>query len=161
MVEVHDWRLATWPLAVGHWPMANGQWPYNYFSLVYEYNVLASWLTVHEDPYMRYRLSNLPGITAALTVSAVSLAIGRAEEIGVGRAIIEPLVAAILIGMIVRTVRGERPREDAGVRFVAKDVLEFAVCLLGATMDVPRLFASGPMLAVGIVLLVCTALAGG
>jgi len=63
--------------------------------------------------------------------------------------------------MIVRTIRGERPREDAGVRFVAKDVLEFAVCLLGATMDVPRLFASGPMLAVGIVLLVCTALAGG
>jgi uncharacterized integral membrane protein (TIGR00698 family) len=111
---------------------------------------------------MQQRLRNLlPGVLAALIVSAVSLAIGRAEEIGFGRAIIEPLVAAILVGMLVRTVRGERPDEDAGVRFVAKDLLEFAVCLLGATMDVPRLFASGPMLAVGIALLVCTALAGG
>ena len=81
--------------------------------------------------------------------------VGWGEEAVFRRAIIEPLVLAILIGMVVRTVRGDRPREDPGVRFVAKDVLEFAVCLLGATMDVPRLFASGPMLAVGIVLLVC------
>ncbi len=111
---------------------------------------------------MRHRLWDLlPGVFAALIVSGVSLAIGRAEEIGFGRAIIEPLVAAILVGTLVRTVRGERPREEAGVRFVAKDLLELAVCLLGATMDVPRLFASGPTLAMGIALLVCTALAGG
>src|SRR4051812_3461457 len=100
-----------------------------------------------------------PGIVATLVVGAISVAIGRLEEIGLGRAIIEPLVAAILVGMIIRTVRGERTREEPGVRFVAKDLLEVAVCLLGATMDVPRLFASGPMLAVGIVVLVVLALA--
>src|ERR1051325_1037331 len=103
----------------------------------------------------------VPGIIAALVVTGLSLAGGRLEEVGFGRAIIEPLVLAILIGMAVRTVRGERPREEPGVRFVAKDLLELAVCLLGATMDVPRLFASGPMLAMRIALLVCGALGVG
>src|SRR5438105_3799849 len=101
---------------------------------------------------MRGRLQRLlPGIVAALIVSAASVGVGRIEEATLGRGIIEPLVVAILIGMCIRTWRGERAREEPGVRFVAKDVLEFAVCILGATMDVPRLFASGPMLAVGII----------
>jgi uncharacterized integral membrane protein (TIGR00698 family) len=39
--------------------------------------------------------------------------------------------------------------------------LEVAVFLIGATMDVPRLFASGPMLAGAIVLLVCVGLSAG
>lgn len=98
---------------------------------------------------------------ASIVVSLLALAVGRAEEVVLGRAIIEPLVVAILIGMMVRTVRGERAGEEPGVRFVAKPVLEVAVCILGATMDVPRLFASGPMLALGIVALVTTALAVG
>jgi uncharacterized integral membrane protein (TIGR00698 family) len=102
-----------------------------------------------------------PGILAALIVSAVSVGIGRGEEVAFGRPIIEPLVVAILIGMCIRTWRGERPAEEPGVKFVAKDVLEFAVCILGATMDVPRLFASGPMLAAGIVTLVAGALSIG
>jgi uncharacterized integral membrane protein (TIGR00698 family) len=102
-----------------------------------------------------------PGIVASVLVSVAALIVGWGEEAVFRRAIIEPLVLAILIGMAVRNVRGEQAREDAGVRFVAKQVLEFAVFLLGATMDVPRLFASGPMLAVGIALLVCTTLGVG
>jgi uncharacterized integral membrane protein (TIGR00698 family) len=88
----------------------------------------------------------------------MALAGGSIEERTFGRPIIEPLVLAILIGMAIRTIRGESSREEPGVRFVAKDLLELAVCLLGATMDVPRLFASGPALALGIIALVCTAL---
>jgi uncharacterized integral membrane protein (TIGR00698 family) len=102
-----------------------------------------------------------PGIGAAVAVSLFAVAGGRFEEIGFGRAVIEPLVLAILIGMVVRTVAGAWPRGTPGVRFVAKDVLEVAVFLLGATMDVPRLFASGPALALGIVMLVCVALSAG
>ncbi len=103
----------------------------------------------------------LVGILASILVSLVALAGGAAEERLFGRAIIEPLVLAILVGMVVRTVRGADARSEPGIRFVAKDVLEVAVCLLGATMNVPQLFASGPLLAVGIVLLVCTALGSG
>lgn len=103
----------------------------------------------------------LPGLAVSLVVSAIAVFGGSIEERAFGRAIIEPLVLAILVGMAVRTVRGHRAGEEPGVRFVAKDLLELAVCLLGATMDVPRLFASGPMLAVGIIALVCTALGLG
>jgi uncharacterized integral membrane protein (TIGR00698 family) len=109
----------------------------------------------------RRPIALIPGLAASLVVSAIAVAGGAIEERAFGRAIIEPLVLAILVGMAVRTFRGESAREEPGVRFVAKDVLEFAVCLLGATMDVPRLFASGPMLALGIVALVCTALGLG
>jgi uncharacterized integral membrane protein (TIGR00698 family) len=108
------------------------------------------------------RLRNLaPGIIASVIVTVAALIVGWGEEVVFRRAIIEPLVLAILIGMAVRTLRGDRPNEDPGVRFVAKPVLELAVFLLGATMDVPRLFASGPMLAVGIVALVAAALGSG
>jgi uncharacterized integral membrane protein (TIGR00698 family) len=103
----------------------------------------------------------LPGIAASVLVSAGAVAGGWVEERLVGRASIEALVLAILIGMVVRTVRGRSPSTEPGVRFVAKEILELSVCLLGATMDVPRLFASGPALAGGIVLIVCVALPVG
>jgi len=103
----------------------------------------------------------LPGVIVSIIVAAVAMLGGSVEEWAFGRPIVEPLVLAILVGMAVRVRRGELPAESPGVRFVAKDVLEVAVCLLGATMDVPRLFASGPSLALGIVVLVCTALVVG
>jgi uncharacterized integral membrane protein (TIGR00698 family) len=103
----------------------------------------------------------IPGLVASLMVSAIAVVGGAIEERAFGRAVIEPLVLAILVGMAVRTVRGESAREEPGIRFVAKDLLELAVCLLGATMDVPRLFTSGPALALGIIAIVCTALVVG
>jgi uncharacterized integral membrane protein (TIGR00698 family) len=103
----------------------------------------------------------LPGLLATVVVAAIAVAGGALEERLIGRAIIEPLVLAILVGMAVRTAAGEWPRAAPGVSFVAKELLELAVCLLGATMDVPRLFASGPLLAIAIVLLVCIALTCG
>jgi len=50
---------------------------------------------------------------------------------------------------------------EPGVRFVGKEVLEVAVFLLGATLDAPKLFASGPTLALGIVATVVVALVVG
>jgi uncharacterized integral membrane protein (TIGR00698 family) len=61
----------------------------------------------------------------------------------------------------VRAFVSTSERIEPGVQFAAKQILEIAVFLLGATMDVPRLFASGPLLAIGIVLLVCAALGAG
>lgn len=103
----------------------------------------------------------LPGIAASIGVSAAAVAAGWGEERLFGRAIIEPLVLAILVGMVVRLVQRPGMARDAGARFVAKDVLELAICLLGATMDVPRLFASGPALAFGIAAVVAGALSAG
>lgn len=102
-----------------------------------------------------------PGLGAALVVSIVALAGGWLEERAFGRAVIEPLVLAILVGMVARAILSDWASGEAGIRFASKYVLEVAVFLLGATMDVPRLFASGPALALGIVVLVIAALAAG
>jgi len=107
------------------------------------------------------RKSVLPGIAAAIVVSLLSVGGGAIEERMFGRAIIEPLVLAILIGMVIRTTVGSWRQGEPGIRFTSKTVLEVAVFLIGATMDVPRLFASGPTLAAGIVGLVCVGLTAG
>lgn len=103
----------------------------------------------------------LPGVLASVAVSAVAVAAGAVEARLFGRAVVEPLVLAILIGMAVRSIAPGLPGVQPGVRFMSKQVLEVAVLLLGATMDVPRLFASGPLLAAGIAALVCVALVSG
>jgi uncharacterized integral membrane protein (TIGR00698 family) len=108
---------------------------------------------------MGFRL--IPGLVVVAVVSTISVAIGAVETRLLGRPLVEPLVVAILVGMAVRAVFGTAERFEPGIRFAAKQVLEVAVFLLGATMDVPRLFASGPLLAIGIVLLVCAALGAG
>ncbi len=102
-----------------------------------------------------------PGLSAAVVVAIISLVGGSLEERAFGRAVIEPLVLAILVGMVVRTIARDWANGEAGIRFASKYVLEVAVFLLGATMDVPRLFASGPALALGIVVLVLAALGAG
>lgn len=122
---------------------------------------MGSAITTGERKRFGWSARLIPGIVASLIVGMISVGLGAAESSAFGRAIIEPLVLAILVGMAVRAFRDEPAREELGVRFVAKEVLEAAVFLLGATMDVPRLFASGPTLAGGIALLVCVALGSG
>ena len=110
---------------------------------------------------LRTRKSVLPGIAAAAIVSLLAVAGGAIEERAFGRPIIEPLVLAILIGMAIRTAVGSWSDGEQGIRFTSKTVLEIAVFLIGATMDVPRLFASGPTLAAAIVAIVCVGLSVG
>ena len=100
----------------------------------------------------------LPGLTVTAVVSTAAWLVARGEEIAFGHPIIEALVVAILIGMAVRTLRAPRARETRGIRFAAKEVLEVAVLLLGASVDLPLLLRAGPALAVGIVLLVVVGL---
>jgi uncharacterized integral membrane protein (TIGR00698 family) len=61
--------------------------------------------------------------------------------------------------MVVRSAWSPPARTSPGVRFAAKEVLEVAIVLLGASVDLPLLLRSGPALAIGIVLLVLVGLA--
>src|SRR4051812_23690148 len=95
-----------------------------------------------------------PGVLLSAVVAGLALAVAALEEAAIGRPVIEALVIAILIGMTVRSLTPSwTDAAEPGVRLVGKDLLELAVCLLGATMDLPRLFAAGAGLAVGIVVL--------
>ncbi|MFI5239423.1 MAG: YeiH family protein [Gemmatimonadales bacterium] len=99
-------------------------------------------------------LELLPGILLTLIVSVASIGIASIEDHFFGHAIIEGLVVAILVGMVVRTLWTPPATTDSGVAFSAKQVLEVAVFLLGASVDLPLLLRAGPALAIGIVLLV-------
>jgi uncharacterized integral membrane protein (TIGR00698 family) len=101
------------------------------------------------------------GLTLILAVSLVAGGLGSLESTIFGRAVVEPLVIAMIAGMTVRAAHDVHPRTQPLIRFFSKEVLEAAVFLLGASMDVPRLFASGPALALGIATLVCVALGCG
>jgi uncharacterized integral membrane protein (TIGR00698 family) len=93
-------------------------------------------------------------VAFAAAVGAASVGVARIEERLFGHPIIEGLVVAILLGMAIRTLWTPPESVDVGVRFTAKQVLEAAVFLLGASIDLPLLLRAGPALAVSIVLLV-------
>lgn len=99
-----------------------------------------------------------PGLL--LTSGAIaSLGVARIEEGLFGNAVIEGLVVAILVGMLIRPLWTPTVGLERGIGFAAKEVLEVAIVLLGASVDLPLLLKAGPALALGIVLLVILGLA--
>lgn len=95
-----------------------------------------------------------PGLALAIGVGLLSVGIARVEERIFGHPIIEGLVVAILLGMFLRSAWSPPARLDAGIGFAAKQVLEVAIVLLGASVDLPLLLRAGPALAIGIVTMV-------
>jgi uncharacterized integral membrane protein (TIGR00698 family) len=103
----------------------------------------------------------LRGIVLCVVIAIAATAVGSAEHALAGRAWIEPLVLAILIGAAVRTAWIPDARWKPGIDYSAKQVLEVAIVLLGLTLDVPLLLRAGPLLAAGIVVAVLAALGVG
>jgi uncharacterized integral membrane protein (TIGR00698 family) len=106
-------------------------------------------------------MSRLRGTALCAAVAIVATLAGGAEHALLGRAWIEPLVLAILVGAAIRTAWAPGARWKPGVDFSAKQVLEVAIVLLGLTLDVPLLLRAGPLLAAGIVVAVLAALGVG
>jgi uncharacterized integral membrane protein (TIGR00698 family) len=94
------------------------------------------------------------GIVLALTIAAAAFGVAALERRIVGAVVIDALVVAILLGVLVRAVWTPGERIEAGVNFAAKELLELAVMLLGASVELPLLLRAGPALAIGIVALV-------
>jgi len=101
----------------------------------------------------------VPGLLlcGAATLAATLLRV--AEERLFGRAWLEALVLAILIGTAVRTAWTPGERWERGVAFGAKTLLEVAVVLLGASISLQTLVAVGPALLAGIAGVVAIAIA--
>jgi uncharacterized integral membrane protein (TIGR00698 family) len=77
----------------------------------------------------------------------------------VGHPYVEAIVLAILLGTILRTFWEPSPRWRAGIAFSAKQLLEVAVALLGASLTIAAIAASGFVLLGAIVTIVILALA--
>ncbi|MCB4806231.1 MULTISPECIES: YeiH family protein [Methylobacterium] len=95
--------------------------------------------------------SMLPGIGLCAVITAVAVAAQAVEERVAGHPYVEALVLAILIGIAVRTAWTPHPRFRTGIAFSAKQLLEVAVVLLGASLSLGAILASGPALLAGIV----------
>ncbi|WP_076862691.1 YeiH family protein [Bradyrhizobium mercantei] len=88
----------------------------------------------------------IPGILLCGVVTVISLGIQAAEERIFDHPYIEALVVAILLGMAVRTAWEPSERWRSGIAFSAKQLLEVAVMLLGASISFAAILASGWLL---------------
>jgi uncharacterized integral membrane protein (TIGR00698 family) len=93
----------------------------------------------------------IPGAMLCALVTLVAVSIQAAEERTVGHPYVEAIVIAILLGMAIRTVWEPGDRFQSGIAFSAKQLLEVAVALLGASITFAAVAASGLALLVAIV----------
>ena len=93
----------------------------------------------------------LPGIILCVLVTLISMAIQSGEERIFAHPYIEALVIAILVGMVIRSFWNPSERWKAGIAFSAKQLLEVAVMLLGASISFAAIVASGAFLIAAIV----------
>ena len=103
----------------------------------------------------------LPGLVLAIAVSLAAHLAARSETALLGRPWVDTIVLAILIGMAIRSVLTLGARWAPGIDFAAKPVLELAIVLLGASVDLGLLAAGGPRLLLGIGVTVLVALVVG
>ncbi len=101
----------------------------------------------------------LPGVGLCVVVTLASMALERVEAAALGRAWLEALVLAILLGTAVRTAWTPGRTWQGGIGFSAKTLLEVAVVLLGASVSAATVLAAGPGLLAGIAVVVVLAIA--
>lgn len=94
--------------------------------------------------------AHAPGVALCIAVTLAAFGLQLVEEHLFGRAWLEALVLAILIGTAVRSVWKPAPHWQAGITFSARTLLEIAVVLLGASLSTQTLKAAGLELLVSI-----------
>jgi uncharacterized integral membrane protein (TIGR00698 family) len=99
------------------------------------------------------------GMALCALVTLIAVTIQALEEALVSHPYVEAIVLAILLGTAIRTLWEPGGRWRAGIAFSAKQVLEVAVALLGASLSIAAIAASGPVLLVAIVTVVVLSLA--
>lgn len=102
--------------------------------------------------------SVLPGLLLCVGVAAGAIALERLETALFGRAWLEGLVLAILLGTALRTTWVPDRMWQAGIRLSAKTLLEVAVVLLGLSVSGATILAAGPAFLLGIAGVVAVAI---
>ncbi|AHZ80414.1 UPF0324 membrane protein [Brucella suis 63/252] len=111
-------------------------------------------------PKMTYsKIQNiLPGLGLSVAITAAAMVLEKIEEHYAGRAWLEALVIAILLGTAVRSLARPGPRFNKGINFSAKLLLEIAVALLGASISASAVIEAGSGLIFGIAAVVAVAI---
>ncbi len=88
----------------------------------------------------------IPGVLICVAIAGISATLEAGERRLFEHPYVEALVLAILLGMAVRSFWNPSERWQAGIAFSAKQLLEVAVMLLGASISFAAVVASGAML---------------
>ena len=99
-----------------------------------------------------------PGIALCAAIAVVAMGLQRLEEHWTGRAWLEALVIAILLGTLLRTLWTPGGRWAPGIGFSARTLIETAVMLLGASVSFQAVLDAGLGLILGIAVVVGLAL---
>ncbi|WP_242416532.1 YeiH family protein [Sphingomonas panni] len=100
----------------------------------------------------------MPGIGLCLAVTGAAYALESGERALAGKAWLEALVLAILIGTAIRSLWTPGDKWHDGITFSARYLLEVAVVLLGASVSATTILAAGVPLLVGIAGVVASAI---
>lgn len=103
-------------------------------------------------------VSLLPGIGLCMAVTGAAYVLEAGERALFGKAWLEALVLAILIGTAIRSLWTPGDTWRDGIAFSAKYLLEVAVVLLGASVSAATILAAGVPLLVGIAGVVASAI---
>lgn len=111
---------------------------------------------------IRPRINTLaPGIVLAAIVTLIALGIAGVQEATIGHAILEPLVLALIIGLVVRALWTPPSATEPGIDFSGKQLLEFAIVVLGLTLNLTDIVDAGLKIIVSVLLLVALTLIAG
>ncbi len=102
-----------------------------------------------------------PGIALAAAITAVALVLGEIQDRLFDYVAFEPLVLALIIGLLVRAFRPIPDTYMPGIGFSAKQLLEFAIVLLGASLNLSELADAGPRILIAVGISVSVTLAAG
>lgn len=112
------------------------------------------------DPTSRIRLI-FPGVLLATVMTLIALVIAGVQEIILGHALLEPLVLALVIGLIVRAIWTPPQVLEPGIAFSGKQLLEFAIVVLGLTLNLTDIVDAGAQILISVLLLVSMTLIAG
>ncbi|MGH7025613.1 MAG: YeiH family protein [Caulobacteraceae bacterium] len=115
-------------------------------------------LTVTDHPAAKWIYAVAPGLALCCAAALASIVLQGLEQRLFGRAWLESLVLAILVGAAVRGFWTPPAVCRAGIAFGARTLLEVAVMLLGASVSAATLMSLGWNPIVGIVVIVLLAI---
>lgn len=103
----------------------------------------------------------LPGVLAAGAIASVAFLMAQLQISTIGHALFDPLVIGLVIGLLVRVAWKPSARVEKGIAFAGKQLLEFAIVVLGITLNLGALVEAGWKILVAVLLLVSMTLLVG
>lgn len=103
----------------------------------------------------------LPGVILAAAITLVALILAQLQIATIGHALLDPLVIGLVTGLLVRAAWTPPARLEPGIAFAGKQLLEFAIVVLGITLNLGALIDAGWKILASVLLLVSMTLVIG